>query len=118
MANRWSVEEECLVADMWLNVHEFHSETVFWNTVTERFNNLSDGPFRSKSQITGKWARMNCECQKFNDIYLTVQDSDEVNGRLNTTLNMFRERYGGQGFKYLNVWFILKGIPIWNRYRD
>lgn len=118
MANRWSVEEECLLADMWLNVHEFHTKPVFWNTVIERFNNLSDGPFRSKSQITGKWARMSCECQKFNDIYLSMQLNEEVNDRLHTIMNMFRERYSGQGFKYLNVWFILRRSPIWNIYRD
>lgn len=41
MANRWSVEEENLLADM-------------WNEVTERFNNQSDGPFRNKQEITGK----------------------------------------------------------------
>ena len=118
MANRWSVEEENLLADMWLIVHEFHGESVFWNEVTERFNNQSDGPFRNKSQITGKWARMNCECQKFNDIYLSVQLNDEFNDRLHTAMNNFRERFGGQGFRYLNVWFILRRSPIWNRYRD
>ena len=118
MANRWSVEEENLLADMWLIVHEFHAEAPFWNTVTERFNNLSDGPFRNKHMITSKWARMNCECQKFNDIYLSVQRTDEFNERLHTAMNMFRDRFGGHNFNYLNVWFIVRKSPIWNRYRD
>ena len=118
MANRWSVEEESLLADMWQVVHEYHRESVFWNKVTERFNEQSDGPIRNKSQITGKWARLTCECEKLNDIYLNLQPTREVNGRLLDAINVFKERYGGQGFKYMHVWLILKNSPIWNRYRN
>ena len=103
MANRWSVEEENLLADMWQIVHEFHGESAFWNEVTERFNNQSDGPFRNKHQITGKWARLTCECQKFNYIYLNLQRTSEVNDRLDNAMNIFKELFGRHGFKYIHA---------------
>lgn len=77
-----------------------------------------DGPFRNKHQITGKWARLTCECQKFNDIYLNLQRTSEVNDRLDNAMNIFKERFGGHGFKYIHAWLILRNSPIWNRYRE
>ena len=101
---------------MWLIVHEYHGESSFWNEVTERFNNQSDGPFRNKNQITGKWARLSTECQKFNDIYLNLQGTSQDNDRLQNAMNIFKERFGGRGFKHIHVWLILKDSPIWNIY--
>jgi hypothetical protein len=118
MANRWFIEEESLLANIWLVVHEFPREPVFWNDVTARFNEQSDGNVRNKSQIKGKWARLTCECEKFNDIYLNLQPTREVNGRLFDAIDVFKERYGDQGFKYLHVWLILQNSPAWNRYRN
>ena len=118
MANRWSIEEECLLADMWMLGHEFPRGIPFWNDVTTRFNEQSDGPVRNKSQITGKWTRLSRECETFNDIYLNLQPTREVNGRLLDALDVLKERYGGQDFKYMPVWLILKNNPAWNRYRN
>ena len=118
MANRWSIEEESLLADIWLVVHEFPREPAFWNDVTTRFNEQSDGPVRNKSQITGKWTRLSRECETFNDIYLNLQPTREVNGRLLDAVDVFKERYGGQQFKYMHVLLILKENRAWNRYRN
>ena len=117
MVNRWAIEEESLLADMWQNVHEFHSnEGPFWEVLSRRFNEQSDGPLRNKNQIMGKWARMNCECQKFHQIYLNLQHTHTADVRLEATMAVFREQHGGQAFKYLYVWLILKNNFIWNRY--
>ena len=114
MANRLSIEEESLLADMWQNVHEFHAtEGPFWSVVTEKFNEQSDGPFRNKNQIMGKWARMNCECQEFHQIYLNLQPTHEPDVRFEDALNVFKERHGGKPFKYFQVWLILKNNVRW-----
>ena len=117
MATRWSIEEESLLADMWQNVHEFHAtEGPFWQVVTQRFNEQSDGPFRNKNQLMGKWTRMNSECQKFHEIYLNLQPTREPDVRLEDAMNVFKERHGGQAFKYFHVWLILRNNVIWDRY--
>ena len=54
MANRWSMEEEYLLATVWLEVHDSEdlvNERSFWNEVTQRFNNQSDGQHRNKNSI-------------------------------------------------------------------
>ena len=41
MANRWSMEVEYLLANLWLEVHnseDLMNERSFWNEVTQRFN--------------------------------------------------------------------------------
>lgn len=76
MNTRWSLEEENLLADMWIEVHEAKdivNERSFWNEVTERFDHQTDGEHRNKNIITGKWSRINCQCRKFNDIYKDLQ---------------------------------------------
>lgn len=119
MANRLSIEEECWLAEMWQNVHEFHaSKGPFWQVVTQKFNIQSDGPFRSKNQLTGKWARMNCDCQKFHEIHLNLQPTREPDVRLEDAMNVFQERNGGKDFKYFQVWLILRNNTTWNRYID
>ena len=117
MATRWSIDEECWLAEMWQNVHEFHAnEGPFWQVVTEKFNEQSDGPTRSKSQLMGKWARMNSDCQKFHEIYLNLQPTREPDDRVEDALNVYKERHDGRDFKYFQVWLILKSNTIWNRF--
>ena len=114
---RWSMEEENLLADMWLEVSESRevTERSFWNVVTERFNHQTDGEHRNKNMITGKWSRINCECRKFNDIYKDLQRTSQDNDRLANAMNIFQERYGGRGFQYQHVWFILRNTHAWDR---
>ena len=116
MTNHWSIEEENLLADMWLEVSQYYyNDSSFWNEVVERFNNQSDGDFRNKNQITAKWARLTTECQKFNDIYLNLQRTSHDNDHIHNAMNIFKERFGGRGFKHIHVWFILRNNPIWNK---
>ena len=117
MANRWDIEEETLLADMWQVVHEFHAgEGPFWQVVTERFNEQAVGPHRSKSQITSKWARMNSECQQFHAIHDNLQPTREPWVRVEDAMNVFKERNDGKAFKYFHVWSILRFNHTWCRF--
>lgn len=56
MNNRWSIEEENLLAEVWVAVSQDvanYDERSFWNQVVERFNNQSDGDLRNKNMVTG-----------------------------------------------------------------
>lgn len=54
MSNRWSMEEESLLAHVWLAVSESrhlvnngeHRNNSFWNVVTQRFNDQTNGEHR------------------------------------------------------------------------
>ena len=117
MANRWDIEEETLLADMWQVVHEFHAgEGPFWQVVTERFNEQAVGPHRSKSQITSKWAWMNSECQQFHAIHDNLQPTRDPWVRVEDAMNVFKERNDGKAFKYFHVWSILRFNPTWCRF--
>ena len=51
MNNRWSVEEEILLAQVWVAVHEDavnHNAYSFWHRVVAMFNNLSDDVIETK----------------------------------------------------------------------
>ena len=55
----WSVEEETLLADMWLEIsrnNEGLNERSFLDRVVARFNEWIDGDQRNKNMITAKWA--------------------------------------------------------------
>ena len=118
MAVKWSLEEENLLATQFLEVSEDNTDTTptsFWNEVTRKFNDESDGVHRNKHSITGKWTRMSCECQKFDDIYSAVQQSGLVGDQLAMAMTVYRERNYGRNFQYMQPWFILRNTPYWNR---
>ena len=72
MANRWSVEEETLLAQAWVAVHEdhvIHNAMSFWHRVVAIFNDRTDGVNRNRDMVMSKWSRLNCECVVFNGIY-------------------------------------------------
>lgn len=51
MYNRWSMKEEYLLANVWLEVHDSRdlvNEHSFWNEVTQRFNDQTDGEHHKK----------------------------------------------------------------------
>ena len=117
MARTWDAEEETLLAEMWQTVAEsqIHHEEHFWNVVTEMFNEHWNGPNRNKNQLTGKWQRMNNECQLFHAIHASLQPTPEPWGRVENAANIFKERNDGREFKYFHVWMILRSNHAWNR---
>ena len=53
--------------------------TPFWNQVVDIFNNQFDGDNRNKNIVTGKWKRLNNECQKLNAIYKHLHRTSREN---------------------------------------
>ena len=118
MNNRWSVEEEILLAQVWVAVHEDavnHNANSFWNRVVAMFNNLSDDVNRNKDMVMSKWSRLNCECVVFNGIYkqLRLTTGDDHTVCLTNAMRTFKDRYGGKSFKYVHVWEVLRNHPRW-----
>ena len=118
MSNRWSVDVEILLAQYWVAVHEDpyqHDAYSFWNRVVIIFNNLSDGPNRNKDMVSSKWSRLNSECIVFNGIYkhLRLTTGDDHTVCLTNAMRTFKDRYGGNSFKYVHVWEILRNNPRW-----
>ena len=120
MANRWSVEEERLLATVWLEVHdseELVNERSFWNAVTQRFNNQTEGQDRNKNSITAQWNRMNLECRRYNSIYKELERTSADPNRLSNANRIYHERYG-KGIKYQHVWFALRNTFAWDRFDE
>ena len=71
----WSREEEKLLVELWIEISQDkdvkndRSDEFFWNQILEMFNEQSGHEPHSKSMITGKWTRLNGDCQKFNAVY-------------------------------------------------
>ena len=66
------MNEENLLANIWLGVHEDRDLGVhrsFWNVVTQRFNDQTDGEHCNKNSIKAQWNRINIECRRYNAIY-------------------------------------------------
>ena len=115
MAVHWSLEEENLLANMFIEVSEDANHTTptsFQDEVTRKFNDESDGVHRTKHSITGKWRRMSCECTKFDDIYSAVQRTGLAGDQLAMAMTVFKERTHGRNFQYMQPWFILRNTPI------
>ena len=108
MSNRWSVDEEILLAQSWVAVHEdpyLHDAHSFWNRVVTIFNHLSGPPHRNKDMVLSKWGRINTECIVFNGIYkhLRQTTADDHSVCRTNAMRTFEDRYGGKSFKYVHV---------------
>ncbi|GJX71528.1 hypothetical protein Tco_0308699 [Tanacetum coccineum] len=72
---RWNNNEEILLAETWIehsqdaNIRKDQQDDVYWNLITQDFNNRSTTPPRTKNMMTGKWTRMHGDCQRFHGIY-------------------------------------------------
>nr|GEZ34668.1 glutathione S-transferase T3-like [Tanacetum cinerariifolium] len=72
---RWSREEEILLTECWIETSENgqigadRSEDSFWGQIMDDFNTGTTQGYRTRHMLTGKWTRINGDCQKFNSIY-------------------------------------------------
>lgn len=118
MNSLWSVEEEILLAQVWVALHVDgvnHNGNAFWHRVVAMFNNLSDGVIRNKDMVTSKWSRLNCECIVFNGIYqqLWLTTGDDHTVCLMNAMRNFKDCYGRKSFKYVHAWEVLRNHPRW-----
>ena len=117
MANRWSVEEEKLLASVWLEVcqsRETSNHRSFWNDFTQRFNDQTDDQNRSKNAITAHWSRITHECHRFHVIYKELQRTSDDPNRLSLANQIYHARHG-RGLNYQHAWFVLRNAPTWER---
>jgi hypothetical protein len=119
---KWCKAEEKLLAEIWIAISQDKdlgndkSEEYFWNEITEMFNQQTVDDPRGKNMLTGKWTRMNGDCQKFNAIYkhLVRRSGENEHDQINNAKVSFAERFGARGFTYEHVWEFLRNYPKWN----
>ncbi|GKA20720.1 hypothetical protein Tco_0700709 [Tanacetum coccineum] len=66
--------------------------------------------------MTGKWSRINGDCQRFNAIYkhLTRKSEENEGDHIENAKDTYMERYGNKKFQYVHSWNILKSFPKWD----
>lgn len=80
------------------------------------FNTQSDRERRTKNMLTGKWTRVNGDCQKFNDVYKHLQrrSGENNNDHFESAKENFEQRFAGKKFEYVHMRDILKKNPKWD----
>ena len=88
----------------------------FWNEIHEAFNERNASEPRTKNMLTGKWTRLNGDCQKFHALYkhLERRSGENEHNHINNAKANFDERFGSRGFNYEHVWEVLKNYPKWD----
>ncbi|GJT01142.1 hypothetical protein Tco_0822311 [Tanacetum coccineum] len=81
----------------------------------EDFNTATKSAPCTKNMLTGKWSRINSDCQKFNAIYkhLTRKSSKNEAEHIENAKDTYMERSGNKKFQYLHAWNVLKSYPKW-----
>ncbi|GJS47797.1 glutathione S-transferase T3-like protein [Tanacetum coccineum] len=92
------------------------NEECFWGQIHDDFNKSTNGVYRTKNMITGKWNRMHPDCQKFHAIYKRItRKSDENDGDvLEATNAKYSDCNKGKKFAYEHGWRVLKKHPKWD----
>ncbi|GJU01033.1 hypothetical protein Tco_1111371 [Tanacetum coccineum] len=82
----------------------------------EDFNKRTKSAPRTKNMMTGKWSRINSDCQKFNAIYkhLTRKSGENEADHIENAKDTYMERSGNKKFQYIHAWNILKSYPKWD----
>ncbi|GJU17175.1 hypothetical protein Tco_1145141 [Tanacetum coccineum] len=81
----WTCEEEILLTQCWVKTSENgqiradRSEDSFSGQIMQDFNNSITQDFRTRNMLTGKWTRINGDCQKFNAIYKHLERKSKEN---------------------------------------
>ncbi|GKD81723.1 hypothetical protein Tco_1348562 [Tanacetum coccineum] len=65
-------DEEILQTECWIETSEN-------GQIMQDFNNDTTQDYRTKNMLTGKWTRINRDCQKFNAIYKHLERKNEEN---------------------------------------
>nr|GEZ31056.1 RNA-directed DNA polymerase, eukaryota, reverse transcriptase zinc-binding domain protein [Tanacetum cinerariifolium] len=115
---RWTRTEDILLTESWVehsqnaNIEKDQPDDVFWNLIMQAFNTRT----KSAPRTTGKWSRINGDCQKFNAIYknLTRKSRKNKADHIENANDTYMERYGNKKFQYVHSWNILKSYPKWD----
>ncbi|PWA94497.1 ABC transporter Tap-like, P-loop containing nucleoside triphosphate hydrolase [Artemisia annua] len=118
----WSKDEEKVLAEAWIEISQDKDmgndkdNDFFWNEIYELFNERTTGDHRTKNMLTGKWTRLNSDCQKFNSNYKHIgrRSGENEYDQIKNAETNFEQRFGTRSFTYLHVWEILKQYPKWD----
>ncbi|GJU19072.1 hypothetical protein Tco_1147038 [Tanacetum coccineum] len=81
------------------------------------FNNRTTQGYRTRHMLTGKWSRINGDCQKFNVIYKHIQrksgenEADHIEA---AKITFAAQQPKGRKFQLEHAWHILKGHSKWD----
>ncbi|GJS01234.1 hypothetical protein Tco_0317742 [Tanacetum coccineum] len=108
---RWTLDEETLLTETWIEVSQNaliendRFDEAFWNQIMEDFNTATKSAPRTKNMMTGKWTRINGDCQKFNAICKHLQRKSGKNkvDHIENAKNTFTERFGNRNFAYVHA---------------
>ncbi|GKC61082.1 hypothetical protein Tco_1088680 [Tanacetum coccineum] len=80
------------------------------------FNNSTIHDARTKNMLTGKWTRINGDCQKFNAIYKHLERKSGENeaDHIETAKTNFMAQSKGRKFLLDYAWRILKNHSKWD----
>ncbi|GJW68146.1 hypothetical protein Tco_0122570 [Tanacetum coccineum] len=109
---RWTNAEEKLLAETFVEVSQNaaigndQTNEAFWSQITDDFNGRTNRDARTKNMITGKWTRINGECQKFNAIYKHLQrkSGENEHNHIENAKASFADHHEGRKFAYLHAW--------------
>ncbi|GJW78911.1 hypothetical protein Tco_0140593 [Tanacetum coccineum] len=120
--SRWTREEEILLCQCWIENSENsdigadRNKDSFWGHIMQDFNNSTIQGTRAKNMFTGKWTRVNGDCQKFNVIYKHLEHKSEENeaDHIETAKINFAAQSKGRKFLLEHAWRILKNHSKWD----
>ncbi|GKD63303.1 hypothetical protein Tco_1305411 [Tanacetum coccineum] len=123
---RWSREEEILLTECWIETSENgqigadRSEDSFWGQIIDDFNTGTSQGYRTRHMLTGKWTRINGDCQKFNAIYKHLErksgenEADHIEA---AKITFATQQPTGRKFQLEHCWRILKGHSKWYKHK-
>ncbi|GJW44533.1 hypothetical protein Tco_0073332 [Tanacetum coccineum] len=120
--SHWTREKEILLCHCWIETSENNdigadrNEDLFWGQIMQDFNNGTYQGTHTKNMLTGKWSRINGDCQKFNAIYkhLECKRGENEADHIETAKTTFMAQSKGRKFLLEHAWRILKNHAKWD----
>nr|GEX86900.1 glutathione S-transferase T3-like [Tanacetum cinerariifolium] len=82
---RWTRDEEILLTQCWIETFENgqigadRTDDSFWGQIMDDFNSGTTQGYRTRHMLTGKWTRINGDCQRVNAIYKHLEGKSGKN---------------------------------------
>nr|GEZ99358.1 hypothetical protein [Tanacetum cinerariifolium] len=121
--SRWTREKEILLTECWIETSENgqiradRSEDSFWRQIMDDFKTGRTQGYRTRHMLTGKWTRINGDCQKFNAIYKHLErksrenEADHIDA---TKITFATQQPKGRNFQLEPCCRILKAHSEWD----
>nr|GEV34827.1 glutathione S-transferase T3-like [Tanacetum cinerariifolium] len=120
---RWIRGEEILLTECWIETSENgqievdRTDDSFWGQIMDDFKNRTTQGYHTKHMLTGKWSKINGDCQKFNAIYKHIKRKSKENEADHikaAKITFAAQQPKGRKFQLEHAWRILKGHSKWD----